>query len=120
MKKSNLEMEFEELSNQFNCDINTIKSIYFELKNKKCTDNGDLNQLLDCLYSTLLERKIRENRRNNSNERIKYTSTDDYAINKSLFDTYGDLALNELSDSFIYYMISKDNLFVDSYQIKSF
>ena len=109
MRKSNLDIEFEKLSIQFNCDVNTIKRIYFELKNKKCTDDGDFNQLLDCLYSALLERKIRESRKDNSNEKLKYTSTDDYAINKALFDIYGDEAFNDLSESYLYYLSSNDN-----------
>ena len=120
MGKSNLEIEFEELSKHLNCDINTIISMYYELKNKKCTNDGDFDQLLDCLYSALLERKIRENRKDNYNEKLRYTSTDDYAINKALFDTYGDLALDDLSETYIYFMTTRDNLFNIDYQKKSF
>ena len=61
--------------------------MYKELNTKKCTEYGDFDQLLDCLYSILLEKRIIESKKNNSNDSL-YTSTDDFAINKAMLEIY--------------------------------
>lgn len=101
MRKSNLEIEFEELSELFGCKIDTVRKIYEELITKECVKSGDFDQMLDCLHCVLLEKTIKNCIRKKYNS--SYSSSNDYVINSSLVEVYGDEALEDLSDEYLYF-----------------
>ncbi len=115
MNEDLLEIEFAELSDHFGCKIETVRKTYNELLSKNCVNNGGEDQLLDCLYEALLEKTMSISRTESFMVGDTYASTNDYALNKSLAEVYGEDAIDDLSDAYIYYSTADDDYEINDY-----
>ena len=103
----NIEDRLQEICDDFGFKIDTVKRVYEDLLTKDCFSNDqDIERQYDCIYKVFLEKSEITNITDQEGLKL-YSSTNDYAINKGLFETYRKEAIDDLSESFLDYLTNE-------------